>query len=44
MADNELMRGKFQILDTFLTFGQICGAQPEIMAEYTLGSSLYLFL
>ena len=33
MADYESMKGKFQILDTFLTFCQICGAQPDIMVD-----------
>ena len=31
MTDYESIKGKFQILYTFLTFWQICGAQPETM-------------
>ena len=33
MVDYESMKGKFQILDTFLTFWKKCGQQHEIMAD-----------
>ena len=41
MADHESMKGKFQILDRFIKFLQICGPQPEIKAGSKLRGFWY---